>query len=54
MIHVYLGNNPATDGKPDTDGMMAGYTQFFGTKDQPASPARTTTQVILPAVLEAL
>src|SRR5260370_41841223 len=35
MIHVYLGNNPATDGKPDFAGMMAGHTQFFGTKDQP-------------------
>jgi enamine deaminase RidA (YjgF/YER057c/UK114 family) len=49
MIHVYLGNNPATDGKPDFDGMMAGYTQFFGTRDQPGKPARTTTQVVLPA-----
>ena len=49
MMHVYLGNNPATDGKPDFAGMMAGYTQFFGTKNQPKKPARTTTQVILPA-----
>ena len=49
MIHVYLGNNPATDGKPDFAGMTAGYTQFFGTKDQPSKPARTTTQVLLPA-----
>lgn len=49
MMHVYLGNNPATKGKPDFDGMMAGYTQFFGTKDQPNKPARTTVQVILPA-----
>jgi len=49
MMHVYLGNNPATDGKPDFSGMMAGYTQFFGTKDQPHKPARTTTQVVLPA-----
>ena len=49
MIHVYLGNNPATDGKPDYAGMTAGYVQFFGTKEQPRKPARTTTQVILPA-----
>jgi enamine deaminase RidA (YjgF/YER057c/UK114 family) len=49
MVHVFLGNNPATDGKPDFSGMMAGYTQFFGTKDQPNKPARTTVQVILPA-----
>src|SRR5579859_1962006 len=25
MIHVYLGSNPATDGKPDFAGLMAGY-----------------------------
>jgi enamine deaminase RidA (YjgF/YER057c/UK114 family) len=49
MIHVFLGNNPATDGKPDFGGLMAGYTQFFGTKDQPHKPARTTVQVTLPA-----
>jgi enamine deaminase RidA (YjgF/YER057c/UK114 family) len=49
MMRVYLGNNPATGGKPDFDGMMAGYTQFFGTKDQPNKPARTTVQVVLPA-----
>jgi enamine deaminase RidA (YjgF/YER057c/UK114 family) len=48
-MHVYLGNNPATDGKPDFAGMMAGYTQFFGTKDQPNIPSRTTLQVVLPA-----
>ena len=48
-MHVYLGNNPATDGKPDFAGLMAGYTQFFGTKDQPNKPARTTVQVVLPA-----
>lgn len=49
MVHVYLGNNPATDGKPDFAGMMAGYTQFFGTSEQPNKPARTTVQVVLPA-----
>jgi len=49
MMHVYLGSDPATDGKPNYDGMMAGYTQFFGTKDQPNKPARTTVQVVLPA-----
>ena len=47
MMHVYLGGEL---GKPDFDGMMAGYTQFFGTKDQPHKPARTTVQVVLPAV----
>jgi enamine deaminase RidA (YjgF/YER057c/UK114 family) len=49
MMHVYLGYNPATNGKPDYDGMMAGYIQFFGTPDQPNKPARTTVQVVLPA-----
>jgi enamine deaminase RidA (YjgF/YER057c/UK114 family) len=49
MIHMYLGNDPATDGKPNTAAMTAGYTQFFGTKEQPSKPARTTTQVVLPA-----
>jgi enamine deaminase RidA (YjgF/YER057c/UK114 family) len=49
MVRVYLGNNPATNGQPDFAGLMAGYTQFFGTADQPSKPARTTVQVVLPA-----
>jgi enamine deaminase RidA (YjgF/YER057c/UK114 family) len=49
MMHVYLGGDPAKDGKMDFPGMMAGYTQFFGTRDQPNKPARTTVQVVLPA-----
>ena len=49
MMRVYLGGDPAKDGKADFSGMMAGYTQFFGTKDQPSKPARTTLQVVLPA-----
>ena len=49
MMRVYLGGDPAKDGKMDFAGMMAGYTQFFGTKDQPSKPARTTVQVVLPA-----
>jgi enamine deaminase RidA (YjgF/YER057c/UK114 family) len=48
-MNVYLGTDPAKDGKPDFAGMMAGYSQFFGTKDQPNRPARTTLQVVLPA-----
>lgn len=46
MMHVYLGGEM---GKPDFAGMMAGYKQFFGTKEQPNKPARTTVQVVLPA-----
>lgn len=49
MMHVYLGGDPANGGKMDYRGMMVGYRQFFGTKDQPNKPARTTVQVILPA-----
>jgi enamine deaminase RidA (YjgF/YER057c/UK114 family) len=49
MMRVYLGGDPAKEGKGDFAGMMAGYTQFFGTKDQPNKPARTTVQVVLPA-----
>jgi enamine deaminase RidA (YjgF/YER057c/UK114 family) len=49
MMRVYLGGDPAKGGKGDFAGMMAGYSQFFGTKDQPNKPARTTLQVVLPA-----
>lgn len=49
MMHVYLGADPAKEGKGDYAGMMAGYSQFFGTGDQPNKPARTTLQVTLPA-----
>ena len=48
MMRVYLGADPAKDGKMDYRGMMAGYSQFFGTKEQPNKPARTTVQVVLP------
>jgi enamine deaminase RidA (YjgF/YER057c/UK114 family) len=49
MMRVYLGADPAKGGKGDFDGMMAGYSQFFGTKEQPNKPARTTVEVVLPA-----
>jgi len=49
MMHVYLGGDPAKEGKMDFEGMMAGYRQFFGTQEQPNKPARTTVQVVLPA-----
>lgn len=44
MMHVYLAADPAT-GKMDFPGFMSGYTQFFGTKDQPNKPARSAMQV---------
>jgi enamine deaminase RidA (YjgF/YER057c/UK114 family) len=49
MMRVYLGADSAKGGKMDFEGMMAGYSQFFGTKEQPNKPARTTVQVVLPA-----
>jgi enamine deaminase RidA (YjgF/YER057c/UK114 family) len=45
MMHVYLADDPANGGKMDFKGFMAGYTQFFGTKDQPNKPARSAMQV---------
>jgi enamine deaminase RidA (YjgF/YER057c/UK114 family) len=44
MMHVYLAADPVT-GKMDFAGFMSGYTQFFGTKDQPNKPARSAMQV---------
>ena len=49
MMRVYLGTDPAKGGKMDFEGMTAGYSKFFGTKEQPNKPARTTVQVVLPA-----
>lgn len=49
MVRMFVGGDPAKDGKADIAGMTAGYTQFFGTKDYPNKPARTTLQVVLPA-----
>jgi len=45
MMRVFLVGDPAMAGKMDFAGMMAGYSQFFGTSDQPNAPARTTVQV---------
>lgn len=44
MMHVYLAPDPAT-GKMDFAGFMGGYTQYFGTKEQPKKPARSAMQV---------
>ncbi len=43
---VYLVGDPAKGGKMDFEGMMAAYSQFFGTKEQPNLPARSTVQVV--------
>jgi len=45
MMHVYLVGDPAAGNKMDFAGMMAAYTQFFGTAAQPNKPSRSTVQV---------
>jgi enamine deaminase RidA (YjgF/YER057c/UK114 family) len=45
MMHVYLVGDPKMGGKMDFQGMMAAYTQFFGSAAQPNKPARSTVQV---------
>ena len=53
MMHVYLAADPTT-GKMDFAGFMGGYTQFFGTKEQPNKPARSAMQVAALAAPTAL
>ena len=45
MMHVFLVGDPAMNNKLDFAGMNAAFTKFFGTKDQPNKPARTTVQI---------
>ncbi len=42
---VFMVGDPAQGGKLNFAGLMAGYTKFFGTKDQPNLPARSAVQV---------
>ena len=44
-MQVFLVGDPAKGGRMDFDGLMAAYTQFFGTKEQPNLPARSAMQV---------
>jgi enamine deaminase RidA (YjgF/YER057c/UK114 family) len=44
-MQAFLVGDPALDGKMDFAGFMAGYTQFFGTKEQPNLPARSAFQI---------
>ena len=53
LMHVYLAGDPATD-KMDFSGFMKGYSQYFGTKDQPNKPARSAMQVAALALPGAL
>jgi enamine deaminase RidA (YjgF/YER057c/UK114 family) len=45
MMHVYLVGDPSKENKMDFVGFMAGYTKYFGTKEQPNKPARSALQV---------
>jgi len=42
---VFMTGDPANDNKLNFAGLMAGYTRFFGTKEQPNKPARSAVQV---------
>lgn len=42
---AFLAGDPALGGKMDFKGFMEGYSQFFGTAEQPNLPARSTVQV---------
>jgi enamine deaminase RidA (YjgF/YER057c/UK114 family) len=42
---VFMAADPDNDNKLNFPGLMAGYSQFFGTKEQPNKPARSAVQV---------
>jgi enamine deaminase RidA (YjgF/YER057c/UK114 family) len=42
---AFVAGDPANGGKMDFKGFMEGYTQYFGTPEQPNLPARSTVQV---------
>ncbi|KAB2716386.1 hypothetical protein F9K97_24555 [Brucella anthropi] len=44
-MQVFLVGDPSKEAKMDFKGFMEGYTQFFGTKEQPNLPARSVFQV---------
>lgn len=44
-MQAFLVGDPALGGKMDFAGFMAGYTQFFGTQEQPNLPARSAFQI---------
>lgn len=44
-MQAFLVGDPAMDNKMDFAGFMAGYTQFFGTEEQPNLPSRSAMQV---------
>ena len=54
MVHVFLVGDAANGGKMDFAAMNAGFQQFFGSKQQPNKPARSTMQVVALAAPGAL
>ncbi|MBE9099824.1 RidA family protein [Vacuolonema iberomarrocanum] len=44
-MQAFLVGDPATGGSMDFSGFMEGYTQFFGTEEQPNLPARSTMEI---------
>lgn len=44
-MQAFLVGDPEMDGKMDFAGFMRGYTQFFGTEEQPNLPSRSALQV---------
>jgi enamine deaminase RidA (YjgF/YER057c/UK114 family) len=42
---VFMAPDPTKDNKMDFAGLMAGYTKFFGTAEQPNKPARSAVMV---------
>ena len=44
-MQVFLVGDPAKDGRIDFAGFMEGYRRYFGGKDQPNLPARSTVKV---------
>lgn len=44
-MQVFLVGDPAKNGKMDFAGFMEGYSQFFGTAEQPNLPSRSVVQV---------
>ncbi|WOJ93091.1 RidA family protein [Congregibacter variabilis] len=45
MMRAYLVGTPQTDNRMDFAGFMRGYTQFFGTEEQPHLPSRSAFQI---------
>ncbi|PWK92135.1 RidA family protein [Fulvimonas soli] len=44
-MQAFLVGDPAKGGRMDFAGFMQGYTQFFGTREQPNLPVRSALQV---------